>query len=66
MIAPLLVIQSATYGHTQQGIDERLAAIQRDLSDLLTLQHRKDIGMALSPDQNKRLMGLRSLIDEFE
>lgn len=66
MIAPLIVIELATYGQTQQGIDERLATLQRELSDLLSLQHRKDMGMPLAQDQNRRLMSLRSLIAEFE
>lgn len=66
MLAPLIVIESATYGQIREGIDERLVVIQRELSDLLAMQNRKDMGMPVSRDQNMRLMRLRPLIAELE
>lgn len=65
MLAPLIVIESATYGQTQENIDERLVAIQRELSELLSFQNRKDMGMPISRDQNNRLRRLRPLIAEL-
>lgn len=66
MLAPLIIVESATYGQTREGVDERLQAIQKDLSDLLALQNRKDLGMPVSRDDNKRLMRLRPLIADLE
>lgn len=66
MLAPLILVESATYGQTREGIDERLQLVQRDLSELFAIQNRKDIGMPLSREDNKRLMGLRPLIGELE
>lgn len=66
MLAPLILVESATYGQTREGIDERLQLVQRELSDLLSLQNRKDMGMPLGREDNRRLMGLRSRIAEFE
>lgn len=66
ILAPLIVIESATYGQTRGGIDQRLVEIQRDVSDLLTIQNRKDMGMAVSREQNMRLLRLRPLIAELE
>lgn len=66
MLAPLILVESATYGQTRQGIDERLQVVQRELSDVFSLQNRKDIGMPLSREENKRLMRLRPLIADLE
>ncbi|CAN0378303.1 unnamed protein product, partial [Laminaria digitata] len=44
MLAPLIIVEAATYGQTREGVDERLQGVQRSLSDLLALQNRKDIG----------------------
>eukprot|EP00903_Cladosiphon_okamuranus_P020991 g19283.t1 len=66
MLAPLILVESATYGQTREGIDERLQLVQRELSDLFAVQNRKDMGMPLSRDENKRLMGLRPLIADLE
>lgn len=66
MLAPLILVESATYGQTREGIDDRLQLVQRELSDLFAIQNRKDMGMPLSRDENKRLMGLRSLIADLE
>lgn len=66
MLAPLILVESATYGQTREGIDEHLQLVQRDLSDLLGLQNRKDMGLPINREDNKRLMGLRSLIAELE
>ncbi len=66
MLAPLILVESATYGQTREGIDERLQLVQRELSDLFSLQSRKDMGMPLGREDNRRLMGLRSWIAEFE
>ncbi|CAM9967797.1 unnamed protein product [Ectocarpus sp. 4 AP-2014] len=66
MLAPLILVESATYGQTREGIDERLQLVQRELSDLFAIQNRKDIGMPLSREDNKRLMGLRPLISDLE
>lgn len=66
MLAPLILVESATYGQTREGIDERLQLVQRELSDLFALQNRKDMGMPLSRDENKRLMGLRPLIADLQ
>ncbi|CAN0301177.1 unnamed protein product [Scytosiphon promiscuus] len=66
MLAPLILVESATYGQTRGGIDERLQLVQRELSDLFSLQNRKDIGMPLGREENRRLMGLRPLIADLE
>ncbi|CAN0282227.1 unnamed protein product, partial [Ectocarpus fasciculatus] len=66
MLAPLILVESATYGQTREGIDERLQLVQRDLSDLFAIQNRKDIGLPLSREDNRRLMGLRPLIGDLE
>lgn len=66
MLAPLILVESATYGQTREGIDERLQLVQRELSDLFAIQTRKDMGLPLTRDDNKRLMGLRSLIADLE
>ncbi|CBJ33660.1 hypothetical protein Esi_0545_0009 [Ectocarpus siliculosus] len=66
MLAPLILVESATYGQTREGIDERLQLVQRELSDLFAIQNRKDIGMPLSREDNKRLMGLRPLIGDLK
>lgn len=65
MLAPLVIIESATYGQTREGIDDRLQRVQRDLSDLLSLQNRKDMGMPTSRDDNIRLLHLRPRIAEL-
>ncbi|CAN0150103.1 unnamed protein product, partial [Pylaiella littoralis] len=66
MLAPLILVESATYGQSPEGIDERLQVVQRELSDLLGLQNRKDIGLPVSREDNQRLMGLRPLIADLE
>lgn len=66
MLAPLVLVESATYGQTREGIDERLQLVQRDLSDLFSLQNRKDMGLPVSREANRRLMGLRPLIADLE
>ncbi|CAM9410853.1 unnamed protein product [Ectocarpus sp. 13 AM-2016] len=66
ILAPLIFVESGTYGQTREGIDERLQLVQRELSDLFAIQNRKDIGMPLSREDNKRLMGLRPLISDLE
>lgn len=65
ILAPLIVVESATYGQTREGVDERLLKVQRSISDLLGLQNRKDMEMPLTRDENKRLMQLRPLIAEL-
>lgn len=66
ILAPLLVVESATYGQTAIGIDERLQIVQKELSELLSLQNHKDKGMLLSREEMKRLVRLRPLIAEIE
>lgn len=66
MLAPLIIVESATYGQTREGVDEHQKAVQRDLSDLLTLQSRKDMGMSVSRAENRRLLQLRKLIADLE
>lgn len=59
-------MESATYGQTAIGIDERLQIVQKELSELLSLQNHKDKGMLLSREEMKRLVRLRPLIAEIE
>lgn len=66
MLAPLIIVESATYGQTQKGIDERLQTLHKALSELLSLQNRNDMGMPLTREDNKRLVRLRPLIAELE
>lgn len=66
ILAPLLVVESATYGQTAIGIDERLHAMQKELSELLSLHNRKDKRVLLSREEEKRLVRLRPLIAEVE
>lgn len=66
ILAPLLVVESATYGQTAIGIDERLHTVQKELFKLLSLQNRKDKGVLLSHEETNRLVRVRPLIAEIE
>ncbi|CAM9373295.1 unnamed protein product, partial [Choristocarpus tenellus] len=65
ILAPLIIVQSATYGQTREGMDRHTKAVQKELNDLLSLQNRKDIGMVLTRDEIKRLHRIRPLIDDL-
>ena len=56
IIAPLIVIDKATYGLTPEGIAEKVREIQLELYTLTAIQNRKALGLPVSVEDNSRLL----------
>eukprot|EP00520_Triparma_pacifica_P015534 CAMPEP_0118636470 /NCGR_PEP_ID=MMETSP0785-20121206/2643_1 /TAXON_ID=91992 /ORGANISM="Bolidomonas pacifica, Strain CCMP 1866" /LENGTH=350 /DNA_ID=CAMNT_0006527605 /DNA_START=86 /DNA_END=1135 /DNA_ORIENTATION=- len=55
LIAPLIVIEKATYGMTKEGINEKIRDIQIELYSLNAITNRKALGLPISAEDNARL-----------
>ena len=56
VIAPLIVIEKATYGLTQEGIKEKISEIQIELYTLSAIDNRKKLGLPVSTEDNAKLL----------
>lgn len=56
MIAPLIVIEKATYGLTQEGINSKISDIQIELYTLSAIANRKSLGLPISIEDNAKLL----------
>ena len=65
-LAPLLIIQSATWGQTQEGLNAKIKVLQKKMIDLTFLRKQKATGVVLSREDNKRLWHLPKIEAELE
>ncbi|GMH85104.1 hypothetical protein TrST_g2760 [Triparma strigata] len=56
VIAPLIVIEKATYGLTQEGINSKISDIQIELYTLSAIANRKSLGLPISIEDNAKLL----------
>jgi hypothetical protein len=56
VIAPLIVIDKATYGLTPEGISDKIRDIQIELYSLTAIENRKKLGLPISAEDNARLV----------
>ena len=55
LIAPLIVIEKATYGLTHEGIQEKIREIQIELYSLTAIESKKALGLPVSAEDNAKL-----------
>jgi len=55
LIAPLIVIEKATYGLTPEGIQEKIREIQIELYSLTAISSKKALGLPVSAEDNAKL-----------
>ena len=55
IIAPLIVIDKATWGLTREGIQDKIRDIQIELYSLNAIANRKSLGLPISSTDNARL-----------
>jgi hypothetical protein len=56
VIAPLIVIDKATYGLTPEGVADKIRDIQIELYSLTAIDNRKKLGLPVSAEDNSRLL----------
>ena len=56
VIAPLIVVDKATYGLTPEGIADKVRDIQIELYSLTAIDNRKKLGLPVSAGDNARLL----------
>ena len=56
VIAPLIVIERATYGLTQEGVDDKIRDVQIELYLLTAIDNRKKLGLPVSAEDNAKLL----------
>ncbi|GMH63890.1 hypothetical protein TL16_g03829 [Triparma laevis f. inornata] len=56
VIAPLIVIEKATYGLTEEGIKSKISDIQIELYTLSAIANRKSLGLPISIEDNSKLL----------
>ncbi|KAJ1445860.1 hypothetical protein M885DRAFT_625787 [Pelagophyceae sp. CCMP2097] len=64
-VAPQLVVLAATYGWTEELARERTHAAQKAVFDLNGLKARRQLGLALTPDEDRRLRALPETVAEL-